>query len=71
VYTIKHEFNIIIILFLPLKYEKASYYTILVVICVLCNCACFEHNSYEPNFIFRLPWYNTHWWTTAWYCDPL
>ena len=47
-----------------------SYYTILVVIYASYNCSCFEHNRYEPNFIFRLPWYDTHWWTTSWYCDP-
>jgi hypothetical protein len=32
---------------------------------VLCNCAFFEHNSYKPIFIFRLPWYIKYWWT-AW-----
>ena len=68
--TIKYEFDMIIILLLPLKYWKVSHYTILVVICASYNCACFEHNIYERNFIFRLPWYNTHWWTTACYCDP-
>jgi len=51
-----------------IKILKGELLTIRCVICVLCNCACVEHNSL--NLILYSGCHDIiHWWT-AWYCDP-